>query len=73
MLKRKSVALLIQGSALMALFLITVIGAREAWTAMTMQLVLAAICFSRAVKERRAEVEADRRRTGSRPASDGLS
>ncbi|RKQ35037.1 hypothetical protein C1C97_007105 [Kocuria tytonis] len=65
--------LLIQGSALLALFVIMVIGAGESWMVVTMLLLFAAICFSRAVKERRAEAQAERRRVARRSASSGLS
>lgn len=73
MIQRKSTGCLIQGSAMVALFVITFIGARESWLLMTMELLFAVIFFSKAVKERRAEVEADRRREARRPASNGLS
>lgn len=72
MLKRKSVGLLIQGSAMVALFVITVIGARESWLLMTLELLFAVIFFTKAVQARRAEVEAERRRAARRPASNGL-
>lgn len=73
MLKRKSVGLLIQGSAMVALFVITFIGARESWLLMTLELLFAVIFFTKAVQERRAEVAAQRRRAAHRPASNGLS
>ena len=72
-MKRKSTGCLIQGSVMVALFVITFIGARESWLLMTMELLFAVISFSKAVKERRAEIEVDRRREARRPASNGLS
>ncbi|WP_431695948.1 hypothetical protein [Kocuria rhizophila] len=73
MLKRKSVALTIQGSVMVALFVFTFIGARESWLLMTMELLFAVICFTKAVQERRFEIEVDRRRAARRSKSNDLS
>ncbi|WP_124035152.1 hypothetical protein [Kocuria tytonicola] len=62
MLKRKSVGYLIQGSVMLALFVITIIGARESWLLMTAELLFAFIFFRRAWQERRAETAADQNR-----------
>lgn len=67
MIKRKSVGYLIQGSVMLALFVITVIGARESWLLMTAELLFALIFFRRAWQERRAET-ADTRRRAEREA-----
>lgn len=73
MLKRKSVGWSIQGSAMVALFVITFIGARESWLLTTLELLFAVIFFTKAVQERRTEVAADRRRAARRAAGNGLS
>ncbi|MDO4918039.1 hypothetical protein [Kocuria sp.] len=62
MVTRKSAGYLVQGSALLVLFVLTFVGARDAWVVMTMELVLALLAFIGAGRALRAEARRRRRR-----------